>query len=232
MTKKAQTPAVLNGNADPNTLQLDKDPAQPDAAQIAAMALGSVAANAMTARTFAKGTFGTLDVTECVLTLKKRVDTTHGGDLKHAETTLTAQAATLDAIFNEMARRAALNMGEYLDATERYMRLALKAQGQCRATLEALAAIKNPPVIFAKQANIAHGPQQVNNDSFPSSTRTRAHARKTETTPDELLERPDHGSKNMDARTTPAPARGHPAVAALEPVHGARKPRRKSGGSS
>lgn len=174
MTKKAQTPAVQNGNADPNTLQLHKNPAQTDAAQIAAMALGSVAANAMTARTFAKGTFGTLDVTECVLTLKKRVDTTHGGDLKHAESTLTAQAATLDAIFNEMARRAALNMGEYLEATERYMRLALKAQGQCRATLETLAAIKNPPVIFAKQANIANGPQQVNNEGFETNTHARA----------------------------------------------------------
>ena len=232
MTKKAQTPAVQNGNADPNTLQLHKNPAQTDAAQIAAMALGSVAANAMTARTFAKGTFGTLDVTECVLTLKKRVDTTHGGDLKHAESTLTAQAATLDAIFNEMARRAALNMGEYLEATERYMRLALKAQGQCRATLETLAAIKNPPVIFAKQANIANGPQQVNNEGFETNTHARARARKPRTAPDELLEGPQHGSTNMDDRTTPAPARGDPAVAALEPVHGARKPRRKSGGSS
>ncbi len=56
MTKKAQTPAVQTGNTDPNTLQLHKDPAQTDATQIAAMALGSVAANAMTARTFAKGT--------------------------------------------------------------------------------------------------------------------------------------------------------------------------------
>jgi hypothetical protein len=43
------------------------------------------------------------------------------------------------------------------------MRLALRAQNQCRATLETLAAIKNPPVVFAKQANIANGPQQVNN---------------------------------------------------------------------
>ena len=210
MTKKAQTPAVQNGNADPNTLQLHKDPAQTDAAQIAAMALGSVAANAMTTRTFAKGTFGTLDVTECVLTLKKRVDTTHGGDLKHAETTLTAQAATLDAIFNEMARRAALNMGEYMDATERYMRLALKAQGQCRATLETLAAIKNPPVIFAKQANIAHGPQQVNNGQL-------THAAKNQNQPNELLEH--HHGNFLDTRATPAPGRADSAMAAVEKQH-------------
>lgn len=76
---------------------------------------------------------------------------------------LITQAHTLDAIFNELARRSALNMGEYINAAERYMRLALKAQSQCRATLETLSAIKNPPVVFAKQANIANGPQQVNN---------------------------------------------------------------------
>ena len=228
MKKKAQAPAAPSGNPDPNTLQLHKDPAQTDAAQIAAMALGSVAANAMTARTFAKGTFGALDVTECVMTLKKRVDTTHDGDLKHAETTLTAQAATLDAIFNEMARRAALNMGEYLDATERYMRLALKAQGQCRATLETLAAIKNPPVIFAKQANIAHGPKQINKKTTTRITSTRVI--KTETLQNELIEDSGNGCTHMDAGATTTPARGHPAVEALESVHRPRKPRRKSGG--
>ena len=230
MKKKAQAPAAPSGNPDPNTLQLHKDPAQTDAAQIAAMALGSVAANAMTARTFAKGTFGALDVTECVMTLKKRVDTTHGGDLKHAETTLTAQAATLDDIFNEMARLAALNMGEYLDATERYMRLALKAQGQCRATLETLAAIKNPPVIFAKQANIAHGPQQINNKTTTRNTST--HARKTETLQNELLEDSGHGSTHMDAGATTTPARGYTAVEALEPIHRPTKRRRKGGGGA
>lgn len=78
--------------------------------------------------------------------------------------TLTAQAAAFDAIFTELARRGALNLGEYLSASETYLRLALKAQSQCRATLETLAEIKNPhPVAFVQQANIAHGPQQVNN---------------------------------------------------------------------
>lgn len=50
----------------------------------------------------------------------------------------------------------------------RYLRLALKAQSQRRATLETLATIKNPPVIYAKQANIANGPQQVNNGTMPA----------------------------------------------------------------
>jgi len=38
----------------------------------------------------------------------------------------------LDSFFTKMALRAALNMGEYLNAAETYMRLALKAQSQCR----------------------------------------------------------------------------------------------------
>jgi hypothetical protein len=49
-------------------------------------------------------------------------------------------------------------------------------------TLETLSAIKNPPVVYAKQANIAHGPQQVNNDT--SATR----GSKNPNSPNKLLE--------------------------------------------
>lgn len=55
-------------------------------------------------------------------------------------------------------------MGEDIDAIEIYLRLGLKAQAQCRATIQTLSEMKNPrPVAFVKQANIANGPQQVNN---------------------------------------------------------------------
>ena len=91
-------------------------------------------------------------------------DGVRAGDLAGAERMLAAQAPrTLDAIFNEMARRAALNMGQHIEAMDVYMRLALKAQSQARATLETLATIKNPPVVIARQANVTTGPQQVNN---------------------------------------------------------------------
>lgn len=66
---KALATAPNNGS-DHNTLKVQKDPGQSDAAQIAKMALGSVAGNALTARTFAAGTFGKLDITECVVMLK------------------------------------------------------------------------------------------------------------------------------------------------------------------
>jgi hypothetical protein len=50
---------------------------------------------------------------------------------------LTVQAITLDRVFTELTRRAALNMGN-LDATDRCLRLAMKAQAQSRATVESL----------------------------------------------------------------------------------------------
>jgi hypothetical protein len=42
------------------------------------------------------------------------------------------------------------------------MRMALRAQSQCTRTLEVLAAMKNPPVVIARQANVTTGPQQNN----------------------------------------------------------------------
>ena len=100
---------------------------------------------------------------------------------------LTTQAHTLDTVFNELARRACANLGEYVNAAERYMRLAFKAQSQCRATIETLAEIKHPkPVAFVQQANIANGPQQVNNGHFDTSTRTGA--REIGSVPNTLLE--------------------------------------------
>lgn len=135
--------------------------------QLADLGADGIVSNAMTARAFLNPSQPNLSVTELVASVKAHGEKVNGNDLAGAEQMLVAQAIALNSIFAEMARRSALNMGEYLDATDRYMRLALKAQGQCRATLETLAAIKNPPVVFARQANIAHGPQQVNNGIVP-----------------------------------------------------------------
>jgi hypothetical protein len=94
------------------------------------------------------------------------------GNLRGAESMLMSQAHALQSIFTEMVMRSSMNMGEYMVAAETYMRLALKAQAQCTRTLEVLGAMKNPPVVIAKQANIAQGPQQVNNLSAPAGEKT------------------------------------------------------------
>lgn len=108
-------------------------------------------------------TLGAQSVQDLMQPLQENIKAIEGGDLASADAMLICQANALQTIFTELSRRAAANMGEYMGAMETYLRLALKAQAQCTRTLEVLAAIKNPPVVFAKQANIAHGHQQVNN---------------------------------------------------------------------
>ena len=49
-----------------------------------------------------------------------------GGDLSMASRMLAAQAITLDSMFTEFARRAAINMGQYLEAAERYAEISPK----------------------------------------------------------------------------------------------------------
>lgn len=106
-----------------------------------------------------------LDLDALVVEMQNQVASVQKGSLERGEAMLIAQAHTLDALFGNLARRSISNMHEgYGEASERYMRIALKAQAQCRTTLETLAEIKNPrPVAFVKQANISNGPQQVNN---------------------------------------------------------------------
>lgn len=66
------------------------------------------------------------------------------GDLSRASNMLTSQALTLDAVFTELLSRATRNMGQYPEAVERYMRLALKAQAQSRASIETLMKMHQP----------------------------------------------------------------------------------------
>ena len=115
-----------------------------------------------------------------------------------------------------------------MGATDTYLRLALKAQGQCRATLETPTNIKKPrPMAFVKQANIAHGPQQVNNgNSEPNDPRVRARE-KNENAQNELLTdtRATHG-KPVDTRAKSKAGRSNPRVATVETGHRAAKRRR------
>ena len=109
------------------------------------------------------------------------------GDMKRAEHMLYAQAHALQSIFMNLSLRATKQ--EYMKHWEAYLRMAMKAQNQCRMTLETLATIKNPPAVFARQVNVAHQ-QLVNNGagSTVTSTRTGAHAANHATEQTELLE--------------------------------------------
>lgn len=153
-----------------NLLQIKQEQGKSKERQFAEIGLSPATLNTMTARIFSQGGVGEIDITEAVGVMRDKVGKVNAGDTSELEATLTAQSVSLDALFNELARRAASNMGGgYMQAMEIYMRLALKAQAQCARTIEVLATIKNPPVVFAKQANISNGPQQVNN-GMPTHT--------------------------------------------------------------
>jgi hypothetical protein len=89
-----------------------------------------------------------------------------GGGLAMVSKILAAQAVTLDSMFAELARRAAMNMGEYINAAERYGRLALKAQSNCRTTLEALAKLHQPREQTVRHVHVTEGGQALIADQF------------------------------------------------------------------
>jgi hypothetical protein len=180
--------------------------------------------NARSLVAFGHGTFGEMSLFDCAKVLRETAKGLNEGDLSAAVTMLSSQAVALNAMFGELARRSALNMGEYLDASDRYMRLALKAQAQCRATLETLATIKNPPVMFARQANINNGgQQQVNNQQSPAQAakhaEPRASARESDSEPNELLEDLTHGRTQLDTRATTAAGRANPGLESVGEVN-------------
>jgi hypothetical protein len=112
-----------------------------------------------------------VDVSALVQALYEKQNKVNEGDMRPLEVMLYGQAQALQAIFTNMARRSGMNAGQYIDAADKYMRLALKAQAQCRATLETLAMVKNPQP-YIRQANIAQGHQQVNNTYASASGHT------------------------------------------------------------
>jgi hypothetical protein len=115
------------------------------------------------------------------------------GDTKDVESMLAAQALTLDSIFHKLAIQAERNVGQYPKAVDTYLRLALKAQSQCRATAETLAAIRSPRQHIT-QNNVA-GAMQINIEMEGSHV--------------------DGGAKGKDAAS-------NPSVETLGEIHGAK----------
>jgi len=162
-----------------------------------------------------------LDVGLLMRELRAQCRAVAGGDLSRAETMLVSQAHMLDMLFAVLTRRAAMNFGHYVETAERYLRLALKAQSQARATVETLALLKNPqPTVIAKQANVTSGPQQVN-QSFSTGPR----AGNSESAPTKVS-----GGQHELPQDTGAPAAAFgvdPALAAVGEVHRAEDVRRQ-----
>jgi hypothetical protein len=123
---------------------------------------------------------------------------------------LINQASALQALFVRLCERSMQQ--EHLSNLEGLLRLALRAQSQCRATLEALAIIKSPPTVYARQANVTTGPQQINN-----TLALHQGAQENRIEQNQLLE--DQLEQRMDSGAAGAAGVGDSAMAALGKIN-------------
>lgn len=162
------------------------------------------------------GYWDSIDVPTVMDQLRNQAAAVNRGDLAQAEAMLMNQATALQSLFSRLAERG---MGcDHAPAFEANMRMALRAQSQCRANLETLAAIKNPPVIYAKQANVTTGPQQINN-----GTAAPSQAREIKSEQSQL----SGGSHELlpNTRTSGDASRVNPALETLGEINRAEVPR-------
>ncbi len=169
--------------------------------------------------------FGEIDSSELLAGTIQQVERIRGGDLAPVEAMLFSQAKALEALFTRLVHRG---MGcDNIAPFQANITMALKAQAQCRATLQTLVEAKQPrAVAFVKQANIAQ--QQVNN----GTPALHAHARERPKPENELLEDATHEQQQrMVPGAQAAPAGGNPAMETVGAVNRAEDARGEGNGS-
>ena len=209
MTERNKAKASSKQNV--QTLTIVKEEGKSEIRQLTELQLSPFLNNALTLQIVAAGNSDKIDFTEAVEVMKEKSQKIIAGDLSELEATLSAQVITLNTIFNTLTLRSAHAMGNSLKPAETYMRLALKAQAQCARTAEILATIKNPPIVFAKQANIVQGHQQINNGN-----QSPTHAGKTINSANELLS--EDSNAPLDTRGTIEAGGANQELAAVETV--------------
>ena len=157
MATKKTTKATSPAKSDPNAFKVTES--KDTRSQTLAKLVAGGVLSAVTLKQFS-GAGEDLEVSALVGEMKKAGDEAVAGDWGRVERMLANQMLTLDHLFNNLAQRSGRQ--DTFKGIEVLMRLALKAQAQARATAETLSVIKNP-MPYIKQANIAHGHQQVNN---------------------------------------------------------------------
>ena len=210
MATKKTTKATSPAKSDPNAFKVTES--KDTRSQTLAKLVAGGVLSAVTLKQFS-GAGEDLEVSDLVGEMKKAGDEAVAGDLGRVERMLANQMLTLDHLFNNLAQRSGRQ--DTFKGIEVLMRLALKAQAQARATAETLSVIKNP-MPYIKQANIAHGHQQVNNGQQATG------AGNFQSEPNKLLEA-DHGER-LDIGAQAAASRGNQALEAVGAVHRASNP--------
>lgn len=182
----------------------------------AVLHVSPAAMGAVASVNFLKNCFGETDIEALCHSLKASMTRVNNGDLAEVESMLIGQAVALQAMFASLSRRAFVQ--DQLKQYETHFRLALKAQSQCCRTIEVLSAMKNPPIVLARQANVTTGPQQINNGvPAPGVPPACGEAKPIQ---NELLER--NHVKRMDPGTQGESGQGHTEMETVGAKHRAR----------
>lgn len=166
--------------------------------------------NASVAVEWGQRWFPDLSLNDAINILRYKAEKVREGDLSDMEGTLSAQVRSLDLIYTSLAARAANSQS--VDFVEKYLRLALKAQNQARATVETLQEIKHPrQAFFIGQQNIADQ-QQVNNEIG-----IRSREREAPKNGNELLEATD--GERLDTRAASTTGRADTPLATMGEIN-------------
>lgn len=175
---------------------------------LSASYMGAILADSFTSTILPKA-----EIPDVASALSDKLKAIQDGDMQPIEAMLISQAQALQTMFVTLGRMAA-NKTQLAQYTA-FMNMALKAQSQSRATIQALIELKYPKqATFVNQANIANGHQQVNNFSDQNNTQTPARVEKISNQSNELLEI-NNGSQTMDIRATETAGNQDKAVAAV-----------------
>jgi hypothetical protein len=162
--------AKPNSNEAPEKVDIELPAGRTEGDMIAELRLSPILRHASTANALAAQTvaFPERLVSAGVAAdqLREIADRVATGDLRHLSDSFLSQAVLLDTTVTELMRRAWQNAGEYPAAFERYMTMALKAQAQSRATLEALAKLHQPREQVVRHVHVYEGGQAVVAEEF------------------------------------------------------------------
>ncbi|MDO9389751.1 MAG: hypothetical protein Q7J18_09425 [Methylotenera sp.] len=189
---------------------LAKQDKQSESERYAKVSLSASHMGAILTDSFTSSIIPKAEIPDVASALNDKIKTIQAGDMQPIEAMLISQAQSLQTMFVTLGRMAAskTQLAQYTA----FMNMALKAQSQSRATIQALTELKYPKqATFVKQANITSGNQQVNNGSFDTNTHERAHVKEKQHSQNKLLEAQpnewlDNGTKAATSGTNQAMA--------------------------
>ncbi|MDO9282747.1 MAG: hypothetical protein Q7T88_10245 [Methylotenera sp.] len=191
---------------------LAKQDKQSESESFAKVSLSASYMGAILADSFTKTILPKAELPDVASALSDKIKTIQAGDMQPIEAMLISQAHALQTMFVTLGRMAAskTQLAQYTA----FMNMALKAQSQSRATIQALTELKYPKqATFVKQANIANGHQQVNNGSLDTSTHERAHVKENQQSQNKLLEAQQN--EWLDNGKTATPSATNQAMATM-----------------